>query len=83
MMKKTMLILAAVLAFSGAAFAGTAHHKHASTGTCVDVRTNVKLDCRATGSIGKDGAATHQGWTNSDGSRVGIAIDPWIVPNIF
>ena len=82
-MKRIVLTLAAALVFSGAAFAGTVHSKHAPGRTCVDVRTNVELDCRGTGSIGKDGGAVDQGWTNKDGSRVGIAIDPWIVPNIF
>ncbi|MEP6564519.1 MAG: DUF680 domain-containing protein [Mesorhizobium sp.] len=74
-MKKTILTLAAVLAFSGAAFAGTSQP---STAVCVDTKTNVKLDCSATGSVEKSDAKA-----DSKGPRLGIEINPWIVPSSF
>jgi hypothetical protein len=82
MMKKTVLTLAAVLAFSSAAFAGQ-HTKQAPAAACVDIRTNVKLDCGATGSVEKTGAATKTGSADSKGPRLGIDINPWIVPSTF
>jgi uncharacterized membrane protein len=76
-MKKTILALAAVLALSGSAFAASATHpvKQASAATCVDAKTHAKLDCSATGSIEKTTSSTE-----SKGPRVGIDINPWIVP---
>lgn len=79
-MKKTILALAAVLAFSGAAFAGQ-HTKQAPAVACVDTRTNVKLDCGATGSIEKAGTKT--GSVDGKGQKLGIDVNPWIVPSTF
>ena len=74
-MKKTILTLAAVLAFSGAAFAGTTQQaKQAPAATCVDTKTNVELDCSATGSVQK---------SDAKGPRLGIEINPWIMPSSF
>jgi hypothetical protein len=82
MMKTTILTLAAVLAFSGAAFAGTSQPiKQAPAAVCVDTRTNVNLDCSATGSVEKTGAASKTG--SAKGPRLGIDVDPWIVPSTF
>jgi hypothetical protein len=81
-MKKTILILAALLAFSGAAFADQSQPgKQAPVADCAD--TSIKLDCGATGSVEKAGAATHKGSTESKDPRLGIDIDPWIVPSTF
>lgn len=78
-MKKTILTLAAVLAFSGAAFTGTSQpSKHVPAAVCVDTKTNVKLDCSATGSVEKSDAKA-----DSKGPRLGIEINPWIVPSSF
>lgn len=78
-MKKTILTLAAVMAFSGAAFAGTSQpSKHVPAAVCVDTKTNVKLDCSATGSVEKSDAKA-----DSKGPRLGIEINPWIVPSSF
>jgi len=78
-MKTTILTLAAVLAFSGAAFAGTSQpSKHVPAAVCVDTKTNVKLDCSATGSVEKSDAKA-----DSKGPRLGIEINPWIVPSSF
>jgi len=78
-MKKTILTLAAVLAFSGAAFAVTSQpSKHVPAAVCVDTKTNVKLDCSATGSVEKSDAKA-----DSKGPRLGIEINPWIVPSSF
>ncbi|TGT04422.1 DUF680 domain-containing protein, partial [Mesorhizobium sp. M8A.F.Ca.ET.213.01.1.1] len=58
-MKKTILALATVLAFSGAAFAGTSHQaKQAPAAACVQTNANVKLDCGTTGSVEKTRATT-------------------------
>ncbi|WP_421916363.1 DUF680 domain-containing protein [Mesorhizobium sp.] len=77
-MKKTILTLAAVLALSGSAFAASAPQpvKQAPATTCVDTRTHVKLDCSATGSIEKTTKSAE-----GKGPRVGIDINPWIVPS--
>ncbi len=83
-MKKTILALAAVLAFSGAAYAGQSQPgKQAPAATCVDTRTNVGLDCGATGSVEKTGAAAHKGSTETKDPKLGIDINPWIVPSTF
>ncbi|CAN7376969.1 DUF680 domain-containing protein [Mesorhizobium amorphae] len=80
-MKKTILTLAAVLAFSGAAFAGsTQPTKQAPVTACVHAKTNVKLDCGTTGSVEKTGAAKTDA---AKGPRLGIEINPWIVPSTF
>ena len=77
-MKKTILTLAAVLAFSGAAFAG-AHQpaKHAPV-ACVQTNTNVVLDCTATGSVEKADTAK----TQTKSPRLGIDVSPWFVPGL-
>ncbi|MDX8536485.1 MULTISPECIES: DUF680 domain-containing protein [Mesorhizobium] len=81
-MKKTILALATVLAFSGAAFAGTSHQaKQAPAAACVQTNANVKLDCGTTGSVEKTGATTKT--DAAKGQRLGIEIDPWIVPSTF
>ncbi|RWM14628.1 MAG: DUF680 domain-containing protein [Mesorhizobium sp.] len=80
-MKKTIIALVAVLAFSGAAFAGQSQPgKQAAA--CADTN-NIKLDCGATGSVEKTGTATHKGSTENKDPRLGIDIDPWIVPSTF
>lgn len=77
-MQKTLLTLAAVLALSGSAFAASATQsvKQAPSTICVDARTHVKLDCSATGSIEKTTSSAE-----SKGPRIGIDINPWIVPS--
>ncbi|MFD1986010.1 DUF680 domain-containing protein [Mesorhizobium newzealandense] len=82
-MKKTLLTLAAVLALSGSAFAASATQpvKQAPSATCVDTRTHVKLDCTSTGSVEKKGATENT--AEGKGPRLGISINPWIVPSTF
>lgn len=77
-MKKTILTLAAVLALSGSAFAASATQpvKQAPATICVDARTHVKLDCSTTGSIEKTTSSTE-----GKSPRIGIDINPWIVPS--
>ncbi len=50
-----------------------------SAAACADT----SIDCGATGSVEKAGAATHKDSTESKGPRLGIDIDPWIVPSTF
>ncbi|MFA6154605.1 DUF680 domain-containing protein [Mesorhizobium sp.] len=82
-MKNTLLTLAAVLALSGPAFAAGSTHpvKQQHNPVCVDTKTHVKLDCASTGSIEKKSSAEKP----ADGKdpRLGISIDPWILPNAF
>ncbi|QPC90954.1 DUF680 domain-containing protein [Mesorhizobium sp. INR15] len=82
-MKKTILTLAAVLALSGSAFAANTNQqiKQAPAATCVDSRTHVKLDCASTGSLEKQG--TTENTAAGKGPRLGISINPWIVPSAF
>ncbi|MER8484494.1 DUF680 domain-containing protein [Mesorhizobium sp. M1322] len=81
-MRNPIFALAAVLAFSGAAFAGQNQPgKQAPAAACAD--TNIELDCGATGSVEKSGSATRNGSTENKGPRLGIDIDPWIVPSTF
>ena len=82
-MKKTLLTLAAVLALSGSAFAAGAPQpvKHLPATTCIDTRTNVKLDCASTGSVEKKAATENK--AEDKGPRLGISINPWILPGAF
>ena len=82
-MKKTLLTLAAVLVLSGSAFAANTTHpvKHLPAATCVDTKTNVKLDCASTGSVEKKGTAENT--AEGKGPRLGISINPWILPSAF
>ena len=82
-MKKTLLALAAVVALSGSAFAAgtTQPVKHLPAATCVDTKTNVKLDCASTGSVEKKG--TTENTAEGKGPRLGISINPWILPSAF
>lgn len=79
-MKKTVLALASVLAFSGAAFACA---KQPLAAACTHTNANVKLDCGATGSVEKAGAATKAGSAEGKGPRLGIDVNPWIMPSTF
>lgn len=77
-MNKTLLALATVLALSGSAFAANNTHstKQAPAATCVDTTTNAKLDCAVTGSVEKSDV-------KAKSLRLGIEINPWIVPSTF
>ncbi|MER9440475.1 DUF680 domain-containing protein [Mesorhizobium sp. M0340] len=79
-MKKAILMLAALLALSGAAFAGSSQPAKQEA-ACIDTKADVKLDCAPTGSLEKADAAAHK--AGSKGPRLGIGIDPWIVPSSF
>ena len=77
-MNKILLALATVLALSGSAIAGssTVSPKQAPAATCVDTKTHAKLDCSVTGSVEKSNV-------KAKGPRLGIEINPWIVPSTF
>ncbi|MBZ9851564.1 DUF680 domain-containing protein [Mesorhizobium sp. CA14] len=79
-MKKMILALATVLAFSGAAVAGASHPaKHAPAAACAQANANVVLDCTATGSVEKADAAKTQ---TTKSPRLGIDVNPWFVPGL-
>ncbi|MBZ9761953.1 DUF680 domain-containing protein [Mesorhizobium sp. CA8] len=80
-MKKMILALATVLAFSGAAFAGAGHpaKQAPAAAACPQANTNVVLDCTATGSVEKGDAAKTQ---TTKGPRLGIDVNPWFVPGL-
>ncbi|MES0070902.1 DUF680 domain-containing protein [Mesorhizobium sp. M0058] len=75
-MNKTLLALATVLALSGSAFAANNTHSTKQAATCVDTTTNAKLDCAVTGSVEKSDVMAKS-------PRLGIEINPWIVPSTF
>ncbi|MDX8447127.1 DUF680 domain-containing protein [Mesorhizobium captivum] len=78
-MKKTILALATVLAFSGAAFAGANQPAKHAPAACAQTHTNVTLDCTATGSVEKTDAANTQ---TTKGPRLGMDVNPWFVPGL-
>ncbi|SFO15782.1 Protein of unknown function [Mesorhizobium sp. NFR06] len=78
-MKKTILALATVLAFSGAAFAGANQPVKHTPAACAQTHTNVTLDCTATGSVEKADASKTQA---TKGPRLGIDVSPWFVPGL-
>ncbi|RWM14754.1 MAG: DUF680 domain-containing protein [Mesorhizobium sp.] len=77
-MKKTILTLAAVLAFSGAAFAGASQPAKHAPAACTQTNANVALDCTATGSVEKVDTTK----TQPKSPKLGIDIDPWFVPGL-
>ncbi|TKB20629.1 MAG: DUF680 domain-containing protein [Mesorhizobium sp.] len=78
-MKKTILALATVLAFAGAAFAGADQQAKHGPAACAQTKANVTLDCTATGSVEKPDASNTQA---TKGPRLGIDVDPWFVPGL-
>ncbi|WP_192255497.1 DUF680 domain-containing protein [Mesorhizobium silamurunense] len=78
-MKKTILALAAVLAFSGAAFAGASQPAKHAPAACAQTNTNMTLDCTATGSVEKADAVKTQ---TTKGPRLGMDVNPWFVPGL-
>lgn len=81
-MKKTAFALAAILALSGAAFAGEASKTDTLPAACSNATLKAQLDCKATGSIDKT-AATSDASKASAKPRLGIDVNPWIMPSTF
>lgn len=81
-MKKTLFALAAVLALSGAATAAPDGRdaRPAPAAACVD-KAGVKLDCGKTGSIATP--KTDAAGAAKKGPRLGIDVNPWIMPSTF
>ncbi|CAN7523395.1 DUF680 domain-containing protein [Aminobacter sp. LjRoot7] len=79
-MRRTILALAALAATSDFALANDTNKTTHEPTVCSQTVSSKKLDCGSTGSIRDDrGPAT----TNSIGTkepRIGIDINPWIVP---
>jgi hypothetical protein len=76
-MKKTILALAAVLAFSGAAFAGASQPAKHAPAACTRTNANVAVDCTTTGSVEKADIKTQP-----KGPKLGIDVSPWFVPGL-
>lgn len=79
-MKRTALALAAVIAATGLATAKDAHvSKPHAPAACIE--TSQKLDCGTTASISRDpnGAPVTTSATKAQ-PRLGIDVNPWIVP---
>lgn len=83
-MRKAILALAAVIAFSGAANAGSADtHKQAPAVKCT-AATGTRLDCASTGSVEKMRPFVDENPANTrKRPRLGIDVNPWITPNTF
>jgi hypothetical protein len=79
-MKKTVLALAALVALSGAAFAGETSKQAPAPAACAETTLKAKLDCTATGSVEKP---TDPGKAATKGPRLGVDINPWIMPGAF
>jgi hypothetical protein len=76
-MKKTALALAALVALTGAAFAGENTRKAPAPAACAETTLKAKVDCTATGSVEKP---ADSGKTDAKGPRLGIDVNPWIAP---
>lgn len=79
-MKKTALALATLVALSGAALAGESHKTGAAPAICADTTLKGKVDCTATGSVEKP---ADSGKAATKSPRLGIDINPWIIPGTF
>jgi hypothetical protein len=78
-MKTTALAFAALVALSGAAFAGEAAKTSTAPAACTQA-LKAKVDCTATGSVEK---AQNTGKADAKGPRLGIDVNPWIMPSTF
>jgi hypothetical protein len=79
-MKKTALALATLVALSGAAFAGESHKTGAAPAACAETTLKAKIDCTATGSVEKP---ADSGKADAKRPRLGIDVNPWIMPSTF
>jgi hypothetical protein len=79
-MKTPALALAALVALSGAAFAGETAKKAPAPAACVETTLKGKIDCTATGSVEKPADSAKAA---TKGPRLGIDINPWIMPSTF
>jgi hypothetical protein len=78
--KKTALALAALFVLSGGAMAAqSAKTKTKPAPACTQTTTNV--DCVATGSV--ETPNTNAAPATTKGPRIGIDINPWIMPSTF
>lgn len=81
-MKKTALVLAALIVLPAAAFAGQAAKTATSPAPAACISTaKIQLDCAATGSIETARPATDN--TATAGKKLGVDIDPWSMTNGF
>jgi hypothetical protein len=81
-MKKTALALAALVALSGAAFAGETHQTVAAPAACAETSLKADVDCTPTGSVEKAYPAK-SGKADAKGPRLGIDVNPWVLPSTF
>jgi hypothetical protein len=80
-MKTTALAFAALVALSGAAFAGEAAKTSTAPAACTQA-LKAKVDCTATGSVEK-ASPVESGKADAKGPRLGIDVNPWIMPSTF
>jgi hypothetical protein len=80
-MKTTALALATLVALSGAAFAGENAKTSTAPAACTQT-LKAKVDCTATGSVEKSRPAD-SGKADQKGPRLGIDVNPWILPSTF
>lgn len=80
-MRRTILALAALAATSGFAMANDTHKTTPQPTACTQTISGQKLDCGPTGSIKDDKGPQTTNAIGADKPRVGIDVNPWIVPS--
>ncbi|MDH4988126.1 DUF680 domain-containing protein [Aminobacter anthyllidis] len=79
-MRRTILALAALAATSGFAMANDTHKTTHAPVACSQTISGQKLDCGSTGSIKDDKGPQTTNSINAEKPRIGIDVNPWIVP---
>lgn len=81
-MKRTVLALATVIAATGFAMAKDAHvTAPKAPAACTQTVSGAKVDCSSTGSVSKDKPPVTTNSIGAEKPRLGIDIDPWIMPS--
>ncbi|WP_269932325.1 DUF680 domain-containing protein [Aminobacter sp. HY435] len=79
-MKRTVLALATVIAATGFAMAKDAQGAKPRAPAACTQTMKQKLDCTPTGSISQDKPPATTNSIGDQKPRLGIGIDPWIMP---
>ncbi|MBE1207267.1 DUF680 domain-containing protein [Aminobacter carboxidus] len=80
-MRRTILALAALAATSGFAMANDTHKTTHEPTVCSQTASGKKLDCGSTGSVSNDRGPATTNSISAEKPRVGIDVNPWIVPS--